>query len=115
KKGGFTNINFSPQYKPHYLAGGVNASVNMKVSRYNNIQRNILISDKYDVIFENDPFQRKVHFNTTGTRDVKRVPRSIKFKTELKARNWKRAFNQAAKLAMKAAKTLGRIALFKRI
>jgi hypothetical protein len=115
KKGGFTNINFSPQFKPHYLAGGVNASVNMKLSRYNNIQRNILISDKYDVILENDPFQRKVHFNVTGTRDIKRVPRSIKFSNELKAKNWKKAFNQGAKLAMKGAKTLGRIALFKRI
>ena len=115
KKGGFTNINFSPQFKPHYLSGGVNASVNMKLSKYNNIQRNILISDKYDVILENDPFQRKVHFNVTGTRDVRRVHRSIKFANELKAKNWKKAFNQAAKLAMKGAKTLGAIALFKRI
>jgi len=85
------------------------------VEEYYNIQRNILISDKYDVILENDPFQRKVHFNVTGTRDIKRVPRSIKFSNELKAKNWKKAFNQGAKLAMKGAKTLGRIALFKRI
>ena len=112
KKTGIVNIMFSPQYKPHYLVGGVNASVNMRRTRYGNVTRNILVSDKYDVLLQNDPFQRKVHFNVTTTRDMKRVPRSIKFKTALKAKSWKDAIKHAVKFV---SKRVINIALFKRL
>jgi len=42
-------INFSPQYKPHYLLGGVNADVILTKGPRGGITREILVSDLYDL------------------------------------------------------------------
>ena len=114
KKTGIGSIVFSPQYKPHYLVGGVNASVNMATTKSNVLKRNILISDKYDVLMNNDPFQRKVHFNVVTTRDVKRISDRQKVINAFKAKKWQKAMRKAWQLSGKGMGKLVRIALFKR-
>jgi len=131
KKTGIVNIMYSPNYKPHYLVGGVNASVNFRKSTgtigrnigtladptsrvgipSRKVYNDILISDRYDVLTDFDPFQRKVHFNVVSSRDVKRVPRSLKFNLAMKEKKYGKAAKHGAKWFMKRAM---RLALFRR-
>ena len=60
---------------------------------------------------QNDPLQRQVHFNVVTDRDVKRVPRSIKFNLAMKEKKYGKAAKHGAKWFMKRAMKL---ALFRR-
>jgi|TARA_R100001530_G_scaffold136176_1_gene115611 hypothetical protein len=127
KNTGIANIVLSPQYKPHYLVGGVNASVNLRKSKgrvfrqhikggipSKNIKTDILISDKYDVLTNNDPFQRKVHFNVVTSRDVARISTREQLKTAIKAGKWEKAMEKALRLGTKGLIKLTRIGRYMR-
>jgi len=127
KKTGIASIVLSPQYKPHYLVGGVNASVNLRKSKgrvlrkhikgglpSKNIKTDILISDKYDVLTNNDPFQKKVHFNVVTSRDVRRISAREKLRTAIKAKKWSVAIQKALRLGTKGLLKLTRVGRFMR-
>ena len=116
-------INFSPGYKPHYLSGGVNADVKVWKSRYGKLHRDILISDRYDVLGKGTgALQKRVHFNiahsTTAGKSMKaedfaRIGRRKRLVKSLSLKEYGKAGKHSKELLKKLAFKIGRKALLR--